>query len=147
MRRRLSDAIRGAAEVMFPVNDIGAPDWRETEMESRTLAYFDDLPPATGRLLVLLFVALELVLPLTALTLPRFSRRSPATRERVLRRWKESPLHTLRLLFSAVKAALAMVYLSHPAVVRHIEEFKTCDRPNDRLVMAFRPEALPETAP
>ena len=33
--------IAGTAEVLYPVNDFGAPDWLSTDVVSRTLRYAD----------------------------------------------------------------------------------------------------------
>jgi hypothetical protein len=45
MVESMVSGIEGTAEVLYPENDFGAPDWRSTDMASRTLRYLEDLPP------------------------------------------------------------------------------------------------------
>lgn len=131
LERLLDDAIEGASEGMFPKNDLGAPDFEETEMLRRTREYIAELPPAQGKLLVLLFLVVELVAPFLLLTPRRFSRLAPAQRARAVRRWRRSRFHLLRMLGDALKASTTMMYMSHPLVVAHIGEHRTCGTGED----------------
>ena len=129
----LTRSITAASEALFPSNDAGAPDWQATEMVPRTLAYLDLLPRAQRKLIVLMFVTIEWACPLLAPGLGRFSRRSPERRLRAVRRWRRSRIYLVRYLGDSLKAMLTMMYLSHPAAIRHIGAFKTCDAPSDPL--------------
>ncbi len=125
--RRVEDGIRGASEGLFPENDFGAPDWRQTELVRRTREWMDDLPPPQRRLLVLLFVTVELFAPCLLLVPRRFSRLSPERRAEAVRRWRRSRFFFLRLLGDALKASTTMVYMSHPLVVAHIGEYRRAE--------------------
>ena len=37
--------LRASCEAIYPPNDLGAPDWRQTDLEPRMLAYVRHLPP------------------------------------------------------------------------------------------------------
>jgi hypothetical protein len=127
---------------MFPENDLGAPDWKQTEMVRRTLAYVAELPPAQGRLLIFLFVFVELAAPLLLLGLPGFSRMPVERRTRAIRGWRASRFAPLRMLGDAIKASMTLMYMSHAKVSRYIEEYKTCARPLDDIAMRTVPDAL-----
>lgn len=121
---RLVDGIRAASEGLFPENDFGAPDWRDTELVARTREYMAELPPPQRRLLVLLFVVVELLAPILLLVPRRFSRLSPERRAAAVRRWRGSRFFVLRVLGDALKATTTMMYMSHPRVVAHIGEYR-----------------------
>ena len=143
--RRTADGIRGVSQAMFPTNDLGAPDWQQAAVVERTVEYLGMLPPHMRRLLMLLFVAVELAAPLLFVSPGRFSRASLARRERVLAAWKRSRLPFLKLLYDALKAQLCMMYLSHPAVQRHMQVWKTCGRENDPLALPVRADVFDGT--
>jgi hypothetical protein len=124
IERRVEDGIRGASEGLFPENDFGAPDWRDTELVRRMREYMDELPPPQRRLLVLLFVTVELLTPLLLLRPHRFSRLAPERRAQAVRSWRKSRFFLLRLLGDALKASTTMMYMSHPSVVAHIGEYR-----------------------
>ena len=128
VERLVSGGIRGASEGLFPENDIGAPDWRETELVRRTREYMDELPPPQRRLLVLLFVVVEIAGAVLALSFGRFSKLSPARRAEAVRRWRRSRFFLLRLLGDALKATTTMMYMSHPRVVAYIGEYRAGER-------------------
>ena len=141
-RRRALDGVAAVAEAMFPVNDLGAPDWKTAEVVPRTQLYVEALPPAQGRLVLALFVFVELAAPLLVPALGRFSRLSLERRTAALRRWRSSRWAPLRLVGDALKAAMSMVYLSHPLVSAFLGEYKTCARPADGAGMRHDSEAL-----
>jgi hypothetical protein len=146
-QRRAVDGIRGAAEAFFPENQLGAPNWHEAKVVERTQVYLAELPPAQRRLLTLLFVFVELAAPLLAPGWGRFSRLSVARRTRAVRRWRVSRIYLLRLIGDALKATMSMMYLSHPAVLKHIEAYTVCHNPHDPLALAHRPRVhLDETS-
>jgi hypothetical protein len=146
LERRLLDGIRAASEGLFPVNDLGAPDWRDTEMVQRTRDYIAELPPPQRRLLVFLFVFVELAAPLLLLTPNRFSRLAPERRAQAVRRWRTSRIFLLRLLGDALKASTTMMYMSHPRVVAHIQEYRICEHPADSIQYPQRPSAFQSPA-
>jgi hypothetical protein len=102
------------------------------------------LPPAQGRLVLALFLFVELAAPLIVPvpSLRRFSRLSLERRTAALRRWRSGRWAPLRLVGDALKAALSMVYLSHPLVSAFLGEYKTCARPADGAAMRHDPQAL-----
>jgi hypothetical protein len=141
-RRRALDGVAAVAEAMFPPNDLGAPDWKAAEVVRRTLLYAEALPPLQGRLVLALFLFVELAAPLLVPGLRRFSRLSRERRTTALRRWRSSRWAPLRLVGDALKAALSMVYLSHPLVSAYLGEYKTCARPADEASMRHDAQAL-----
>jgi hypothetical protein len=144
--RRLTDGIRAASQGLFPENDLGAPDWRETEMVQRTRDYIAELPPPQRRLLVFLFVFVELAAPLLVLGLRRFSKLEPEQRAAAVRRWRKSRFFLLRLLGDALKASTTMMYMSHPRVAAYIQEYRICEHAADPDEYALRPNELARTA-
>ncbi len=130
------------SEALFPENELGAPDFRDTEMVGRTLEYIEELPPPQRRLLTLLFVFVELFAGLLLFAPRRFSKLRPARRAWAVRRWRRSNLFALRMLGDALKAAATMMYLSHPRVIAYLGAYKTCENPADPLPFPVRPRAL-----
>ncbi|MEZ4220971.1 MAG: hypothetical protein R3B13_08580 [Polyangiaceae bacterium] len=140
--RRASPSIEALSEATFPPNDIGAPDWRSTEMLRRTLEYLEDLPPPQRRLLLLLFFFVEFLAPLLVLRIGRFSRLNRATRTEAIRGWRRSRYLPLRILGDAIKATTTMMYMSHPSVIAYIGEYRVCDWPSDPVRIAVHEDAL-----
>ena len=142
VERIVERAVSGAAEAVFPVNSLGAPDWREAEIPRRMLEFFDELPKKSRRLMLLLYVVLELGTPFLAPALHTFSRLRLDRRIALIRRWRGSRFYLLRFVGDGIKMTLTMMYLSHPAVERYIGVYKTCDHPLDAHQMELRLGAL-----
>ena len=129
--------LRGAAEALFPRSEF-APDFEDTQLIPRSLEYVGALPPPQRKLLKVLFIALELCAPLLAPGFRRFSRRTPERRRAAVNGWLDSWFYPLRLLGDALKATLQMIYLSHPAAVAHIGEYKVSSVPGDGFDVPIR---------
>jgi hypothetical protein len=142
--RIVARGIAGAAEAMFPANDLGAPDWREARVVDRMLEHLAELPARPRRMILFLFAIVELAAPLLVPGLGLFSRLSVERRLRAIRRWRASRLYPLRMLGDGLKMTLTMIYLSNPAVARHMGEYKTCANPADPYLIEIRPGALEE---
>ena len=123
-------------EALFPENDLGAPDYRETDLEERILEYLRMVPARARRLLLLLFIGAELAAPLLVPCLSRFSSLPVTDREAAVRRWRRSRLLPLRILGDALKATTTLLYMSHPAALRHVGAFAACDAPTDLQLAA-----------
>ena len=140
--RTVTAGLTATAEALYPVNDIGAPDWQAVELVPRCLHWMSELPPRQRDQLYLLFGAVELAAPLLAPGLRRFSKIPVARRESLVRRWRASRLLPLKLIADSLKATTSMMYLSHPAALAYIGMFKPCDNPGDALKVEIRPGAL-----
>lgn len=142
------DGIRGAAEALFPPNDLGAPDWQQVDIVRRAMIWIDALPPPQRLLLITLYSLLELVLPVVLLVgLGRFSRLPVQRRTEAIRRWRRSRFYPVNLVGVGVKASLTMIYASHPAVLTFVGQYAACDRPEDPLRVPLRPDALAAVKP
>ncbi len=108
------------AEALYPINDLGAPDWRDADMVARADRWLDALPPAPRALVIVAFAAVELGAPVLAPGSRRLSRLPPERRAALIRRWRVSPIPSLKLVGEALKQATTMIYLSHPAVHAHL---------------------------
>lgn len=139
---RARDGIAALSEATFPENDLGAPDWKSTDMVRRTLEYLDELPPKQRRLLVLLFLFVELGAIFLVFGFRRFSRIRLARRTAIVRGWRCSRLLPLRVLGDSIKAATTMIYMSHPTVVAYIGEYRVCSHEEDPQRIDVRPDAL-----
>jgi hypothetical protein len=139
---RALDGIRAAAESMFPENDLGVPDWRATRLVDRTLEYIGELPPAQRRLIMALFVVLELIGGWLLFRPRRFSKLTVALREEAVRGWRASKVHLLRMLGDSLKAVLTMVYASHPSVMAYLGEYRSCENRLDDVAMRVDRNAL-----
>ncbi|MBK7154437.1 MAG: hypothetical protein IPH72_22085 [Sandaracinaceae bacterium] len=131
MVESMVSGIEGTAEVLYPENDFGAPDWRSTDMASRTLRYLEDLPPHRTQLVGALFVAADVMLPLSLGERPGLKRVPLARRREAFERWYKEPFSPMGQFVGALKATLAMTYFGHPSVVRYIGQVTHCDRPSD----------------
>lgn len=140
--RRARDGIEAACEALFPANDLGAPDFRATDMVERMTKYIDDLPAAQGRLVRALFIAIELGCLLLPPRFRRFSNIEAEQRAALVRGFRRSRFQPFRVLGDALKATTTVIYLSHPAAVAYLGSYKTCDRPGDSLPFPVRPDAL-----
>jgi hypothetical protein len=112
--------LTASAEALFPANDYGAPDYRDTDLVARTVAYWRVLPPRQRRLIVMLFTTIELSAPLLVFGFRRFSRLTVARRELAVRRFRNSRSFPLRVLGDALKATLTFLYMAHPAALAYI---------------------------
>ena len=112
--------LRASAEALFPTNDYGAPDYRDTDLVARAVAYWRSLPTRQRRLIILLFTTIELSAPLLIFGFRRFSRLSLACREQAVRRFRRSRVLPLRILGDALKATLTFLYMAHPAALEYI---------------------------
>ncbi|HVW24394.1 MAG TPA: hypothetical protein VHC69_03450 [Polyangiaceae bacterium] len=128
LQRHAEAGLSAAAEALFPVNDLGAPDYRTTDVVARTLDYLRLLPSRQRTLLVCLFAFVELGAPLLLLRPARFSRLPVARREHAIRSFRASPLLPLRVVGDAIKACMTMMYMSHPAALAHVGAFRGCGR-------------------
>lgn len=135
-------ALDAAAEALFPPNTLGAPDHREADVAGRMRAYLDEVPASHRRLVVLLFVFVEWSPPWVALYPRRFSKLSIASRQRLIRRWRASPIYPLRMIGEALKGLGTMIYCSHPAVLKYMGVYTTSPRDWDPLSIEGRPGAL-----
>lgn len=147
LMRRVADSVEAVAQAMFPENDFGAPDWRTAEMAPRTVNYIRMLPTRSRRLLILLYVAVELAAPLLLVWPGRFSRAPLKRRKHVLERWRRHWFPPYQLLQEALKAQQCMIFLSHPAVQAHIGVWKSCDHPFDRYQLPVREDPFDAAAP
>lgn len=140
MQRRLEDGIRGSAEALFPDNDLGAPDWRGTDIVTRTVAYLDELPPPQRRLIAFLFLFVELLAPFVLLVgLRRFSRLSVERRLRAVQTWRASRIYLIRVVGDALKAVMTMMYAAHPSVIKYMGMYAVCEHPNETTGVEVRP--------
>jgi hypothetical protein len=140
---RARDGIAATAEALFPANDYGAPDYRATELVPRMLAYLDDLPAKQRRMILALYVLVELLAPVLVLCTCRFSKLPVARREAAVRDFRRSRLLPLRLIGDALKATTTIIYMSHPSALAHIGMYSACEHPDDPLTVAVRRGALP----
>lgn len=142
--------LTAACEALFPENDFGAPDYRTTDLVRRTLEYLDILPAAQRRLLLTLFVVVELGSVVLVRGFTRFSRLSPERRVRVVRRWRRSRFLPFRVLGDAVKAVTTLIYVSHPAALEYAGAYAGCDHPLDSFPLkrgTQRAEAVDDSRP
>jgi len=138
-QRRIDDGVQSAAEALFPENTLGVPDWKQTQMVPRMLGHMEILSISARRLVVLLFLFVELATPLLSLRFRRFSRLRPSFRRSLVRRWSASSFYWLRVVGDSLKASMSMIYLSHPDVLQHMGWKKVCHNPQDTL----QPEIVP----
>jgi hypothetical protein len=134
--------IRGSAEILFPANDLGAPDWRDAAVVARTWGQLAELPPPQARLVKAMYVGIELAAPLLAPGLRRSSRMSLGRRTRLVRRLRRSRIYPLRFLADSLKSFGTMMYMSAPCTLAYIGHFKVDDRPGDPFRVAVRSDYL-----
>ena len=135
--RAFQRGVHAASEALFPENSDGIPDFRDTDLVARTESYVRRLPPSQRYLVALMFIAAELFTPILMLGWGPMSRRSPERRRADIQ-WMRKALFPLCLFGDALKAALSMIYLSHPLVVAHTGEFKVRENPGDEFVVEIR---------
>ena len=134
--------ITATAEALFPENDYGAPDYRTTDLVGRLLGYLDELPVKQRRLLLSLFVFIELAAAVLIPGFRRFSRHSVPERERAVRHFRQSRFLVLRVIGDALKATMTLMYMSHPTVLAYVGAHSVCSRPEDPLQIRHAPGAL-----
>jgi hypothetical protein len=126
LRRLALTAFEAVCEALYPENDFGAPSWRDTDMVARAASLWDELPPPSRLTLEAIYATVELLGAAFAPGVGPFSALPVGRREKALERLKVSRVWPLRLLGEAVKSSSTMVYLSHPAALRHIGDPRTC---------------------
>ena len=127
----MRSGIAGTAEVLYPVNTFGAPNWLEADVVARTLRYLHELPPHRGQLVGGLFVAADVVLPALLGARPGLPYVPLERRQEAFARWYKEPFSGMGQFVGALKATLAMSYFGHPSVVSYIGTRKVCERPWD----------------
>ena len=142
IKKRATDGLTGMAEVCFPENDFGAPDWRSTSIVTRTFEYMAELPPRSRAMLMLLFAGVEIAAPLLLICFSRFSRLSKERRLRAIEGWANSRYLAFTLIGDSIKAVLVMMYMSHSSVSEYMGEYKSCSQPEDPLQLPIRPNTL-----
>jgi hypothetical protein len=140
-------SIAAASEAMFPPNDLGAPDHRATAMVERTLQWMEELPSRERRLVLLLFVLVEVGAPFLGAGPGLFSKLPVARREEAIRRLRRAPFYPIRVVGESLKATLSMIYLSHPESLRYMGMFAVCAHPGDPFDVDVKPNALAEVDP
>lgn len=125
LRRTALKGFAGICEALYPDNDLGAPTWRDTEMEARAAQLWDDLPPPQRALLETLFAGFELGGAALGLAVGPFSRLPVERRLRTLQRMADGPW-PLRFLAEAIKSSTTMVYMSHPLALAYIGATRAC---------------------
>lgn len=140
--RTAMTSIHAVSEAMFPTNDLGAPDFEATDLVHRTREYIDELPPEKRQLLLVLFIFLELATPILSLRFRKFSSFTPERRVKLVQDWRKHWFQPFQWLGDALKATMTMMYFSHPSVVKHLQAFKTCERPTDPLQFPVDKQAL-----
>ena len=120
LQRHAEAGLSATAEALFPVNGLGAPDYRSTDIVARMRSYLLVLPARQRALLTYLFAFVELIGPLLLFRFGRFSSFPVDVRERGIRRFRASPLLPVRVVGDALKASLTMMYMSHPAALAHV---------------------------
>ncbi|HEX4334606.1 MAG TPA: hypothetical protein VH062_01760 [Polyangiaceae bacterium] len=136
LERYAEAGLSATAEALFPVNDLGAPDYRTTEVVARMLDYLRLLPARQRRLLLFLFAFVELAAPLLLVGFGRFSSLPVGRRERAVRRFRSSSVGPLRLVGDALKASTTMMYMSHPAALEYVGSYSGCGRVADTTTRA-----------
>ncbi len=119
------------AEAVFPEGHGDRPDWRAAELDTRFDAWLDALPPETRRLMEAVFTTIELGGGLLGARPGPFSALSVRRRTDLINHWRASHFVPLRFLGDAIKSATAMLYMSHPTVLRHVGARSACDHPEN----------------
>jgi hypothetical protein len=127
----MRSGIAGTAEVLYPVNTFGAPNWLDADVVARTVQYLEELPPHRGQLVGGLFVAANVVLPALMGARPGLPYVPLEKRQEAFARWYSEPFSAMGQFVGALKATLSMSYFGHPSVVSYIGTRKVCERPWD----------------
>jgi hypothetical protein len=140
-RRLMTPGLRASVQALFPENDLGAPDWRATNMVERALDLFAELPPHQRRLLTFLFLFVPFA-PLVLFSSPLpFVWMSTARRTAQIRAWRSSSFFLRRAVGDGLKATLTMIYLSHPEPLRFMGVRGGCAHPTDAFALDEPPAA------
>ncbi len=125
---RIADrAIIGVSEALFPENDRGMPNFREARVVERTWQHLGRLPPEQRRLLLALYVFVELSTVVLARGFRTFSSLPLERRVDTVRHFRSSRVPFLRLVGDGLKATGTLIYLSHPAAMGALGmEGRTC---------------------
>ena len=117
--------VEAAADTLFPPGGEIPPSGSEAGVAAFLDRYLDAVPPAVRRLMRLLLVLVEhgtLLFPAPGWNgFRRFSALSEAQRVAVLDGWRRSRLFPRRLVFTSLRALLAMGYLADPRVLRALD--------------------------
>lgn len=126
LRRTALAGFQAVCEAFYPDNDLGAPSWRDADMVARAARHWDALPPGSRYLVETLFASMQLGGAALAPGLGPLSRVPVEKRAAMFSAWKKSRVWPLRFAAEALKSATTMLYMSHPAVMRHVGITKAC---------------------
>ena len=117
--------VNAAADALFPPGGAIPPSGSEAGVAAFLDRYLDAVPPSVRRLMRLLLVLVEhatLLFPAPGWNgFRRFSSLSEAQRVAALDGWRRSRLFPRRLVFTSLRALLAMGYLADPRVLRALD--------------------------
>jgi hypothetical protein len=134
----MKSIISGCAEIIYPKNNFGAPDWETVEITNRCADYLMQLPFKQRKRIYLVFLVFEYVFPLLFLKYKRFTKLSATNRQKIFNSLHNSKLYIFRLLFDAVKGILSMIYFSSPEVLLYIRYYKKCFNPDDSFEVRIK---------
>jgi hypothetical protein len=122
LSRREAAFVASAAEALFPPGGAVPPSGIEAGVPAWCDRWLDALPPATRRLVRLLFVLVEhatLLFPAPGWDGWRsFSALDPERRGVALERWRTSRFFLRRLVFTSLRAIVTQGYFADAAVLR-----------------------------
>ncbi len=117
--------VEAAADTLFPPGGEIPPSGSEAGVAAFLDRYLDAVPAGVRRLMRLLLVLVEhgtLLFPAPGWNgFRRFSALSEAQRVAALDGWRRSRLFPRRLVFTSLRALLAMGYLADPRVLRALD--------------------------
>jgi hypothetical protein len=155
LSRRELALLTAAAEAVFPPGGAIPISGAEAGVAAYTDRWLSALPPRIRLLMRLLFFLIEhgtLVFPAPRPRgFRRFSSLSREQAEQVLEGWRTSRLFPRRLVFTSLRAIVAMGFFAHPGVLRHLGlaprriETPVCEADLLYPPIGRGPEAIPYT--
>lgn len=124
LSRREMAFLASVADAMFPPGGVVPPSGTEAGISAYTDRYVGAVPARLRLLMRCLFLLVEQATLVFPAPPPRgwrrFSSLGPQQRVAVLEGWRTSRFFPRRLVFSSLRAILAMGYFSDPAVLRQL---------------------------
>ncbi len=142
LQRWRKNGITAAAQVFYIPNNKGVPDYRQTDLISRTEAYIDSLPKRQYNLLSTLFVFAEMLLPKLYGYFGKWSLLPQEKKEIIMKKVQKSRFYLVRSIYDSLRAVMAMMYLSHSDALAFIGHYKTQEVPGDELEVIIKKRNL-----
>ena len=133
LEKTIKRSLLATAEVFFPENESGAPDYKKTDLVENCWQWMKKMPFEQRIMIYALYICTEFAFPLLIPALGRLSNLSIQKRERLMHRLMKSKIGPLKFLADTLKTIQNMIFLCHPSAIEYCGIYKKVAYPEDNF--------------